>query len=176
MDFQIEKDVEYYVYPYEHPFDDAWRIELGGGQFYYIYKDHEPFLMIQAPTFYPPEFTDAVIFHDKLVIGSCFCGIFIVDLAGDKTCIGDFRIQNIEIDGYFGYFALGRDVLYVLGMHHVYAFNSDLHLLWKTAGISADGVTFESMTDDTMVVSCNYDPMEEWFTTEISLKDGKVVK
>ena len=176
MEFQIEENVEYTFYPYEHPFDNAWRIELGGGKIYYIYKDHEPFLMIQAPTFYPPFFTDAVIFHDNLVIGSCEYGIYIIDLKGDKKIRGDFRIRNIEIDGYFGYFAVGRDVLYVLGAHHVFAFDCDLHLLWKSDYLSTDGVVFKSKTDDTMVLSCNFDPMEEWYTREISLKDGKIKK
>ena len=176
MEFQIEENVEYTVYPYEHPFDNAWRIELGGGQFYYIYKDHEPFLMIQVPTSYPPEFTDAVIFHDNLVIGSCNYGIYIVDLKGNKKSIADFKIKNIEIDGYFGYFAVDRDILYVLGMCHVYAFDRDLHLLWKSDDLSTDGVVFDSITDDTMIVSCNYDPMEEWYTRKISLKDGKILK
>ena len=79
MEFQIEENVKYTVYPYEHPFDDAWRIELGGGDFYYIYKDHEPFLRISVPTDFH---SDAVIFHDNLVIGGD--GIFIIDLKGEK--------------------------------------------------------------------------------------------
>ena len=171
MEFQIEENVKYTVYPYEHPFDDAWRIELGGGDFYYIYKDHEPFLRISVPTDFH---SDAVIFHDNLVIGGD--GIFIIDLKGEKKSREDFRIRNIKIDGYFGYLTVDRDVLYVLGMHHVYAFDSNLNLLWKSDDLSTDGVVLKSITDDTMVVSCNYDPMEKWFAREISLKDGKIIK
>ena len=64
----------------------------------------------------------------------------------------------------------------MLGMHHVYAFDSDMNLLWKSDDLSTDGVVLKSITDDTMVVSCNYDPMEKWFAREISLKDGKIIK
>ena len=172
MEYRVEENVQYTVYPYEHPFDDAWKTELGCGKHYYVYRDDEPFLMIQAPG---ERFTEAVIYHDSLVIGSFDHGIYIVNLKDvkDRT---DFRIRNIEIDGYFGYFVLDRDILYVLGMRNVYAFNRDFRLLWKSGPLSTDGVVPESITDQTMVLSCNDDPMGAWFTREISLADGKVLK
>ena len=171
MEYQIEENVKYTVYPYEHPFDDACRIDLGCGKSYYIYKDHEPFLWVLANG---GPFTEALIYHSNLVIGNYDNGIYIINL-NDVKDKKDFRIRNIEIEGYFGYFVLDRDILYVLGMHNVYAYNPDLQLLWKSNSLSTDGVVFDSITDKTMVLSCNYDPMEEWFTREISLTDGKVL-
>ena len=175
MEFQIEEYVKHTIYPYEHPFDDAWTIELGcGGYWYYIYKDYLPFLKVQVPT-QPPFCTGAIILHDNLIIGSNDYGIYKINLKDIKNQT-DFRIKHIETDDSFRSFAVDRDVFYMLGMHRVSAFDSDLHLLWKSQYLSADGVCFKSIEGDIMTVECCLEPWsEDWFDAKISSLDGSII-
>ena len=175
MGFHIEENVPYTVYPYEHPFDDAWTIELGhNGHWYYIFKDYLPFLKVQVPTesIYP---TDAIILHDNLIIGSNDNGIYKINLKDIKSQT-DFGIKHVETDDSFRFFAVDRDVVYMLGMHRVSAFDSELNLLWKSKYLSADGVYFKSIEGDIMTVECCLEPIsEDWFKAKISLLDGSII-
>ncbi len=178
MEFQIEEDVKYTVYPYEHPFDDAWTIKLGhsNGYWYYIYKDYLPFLKVMVPTQpQPPDYTGAIILHDHLIIGSHDYGIYRINLKNIENQT-DFGIKHIETDDSFISFTVDRDAFYMLGEHHVSAFDSELHLLWKSKYLSADGVYYKSIEGDIMTVECCIEPMsEDWFDAKISLLDGSII-
>lgn len=164
--YQLEEDVDYIVYPYEHPFDGTQRIELGIGKSYYIYKDLEPYLTVTVDGL---PFTEAILFHDCLAIGNYNKGVYFINLH-------DFEIKNIEVQDYFGYFVDDRDILYVLGCCYIMAFNSHLELLWKTDNLAIDGVVFKYIEGNTMTVSCEMDPPGGWIDRKISLLDGSVIE
>ena len=155
----------------EYPGDDSWekatKIEFGCGQWYYLYINDQLVLGVENCNCF---FSEAIVFHDYLLLGDDYQGVHVINLI-------DFSVKNdIRVDGYFGYFVVDRDTLYVLGQRNIMAFGSDLDLLWKTVNIAVDGVVFKSTEGDTMTVKCLHEPMsEEWEDAKISLPDGRLI-
>ena len=142
-------------------------ITLGNGKHYNVYKNGDPYLSVEINNLLC--FSDAIIFADYLVIGNYYEGIYLVDLK-------DHKIENIKVAGYFGYFEVNKDVLYVLGCEDVMAFSSKLDLLWKCDTLAVDGIICDRIEDDAMILSCEMDPPGGWVTRKISLLDGHIIE
>ena len=145
-------------------------IVLGNGDHvktYCVYNDHDPIVEIElnAHMF----FADAIIFGEYVIIGNYYEGIYVISLS-------DLSVRNIKIKGYFGYFEIDSDVLYVLGCENVVAFDHDLEQLWESDDLAVDGVICEGIEDDTMLINCEMDPPDGWIQRKISLNDGKIIE
>ena len=159
MNYRCEKT-------YDEEFDNTKSIVLGTGRFYYIYRDDKPYVKIEVRLF--DYFSDTVFFHDYFVIGNYYEGLYVINMT-------DLKVMHKKISGYFGYFEIINDSLYVLGCDNITAFDSCMNEKWISEDIAVDGVTFNKTEGDTMVVSCEMDPPGGWLHKRISLSDGKLV-
>lgn len=153
--------------PEECSIENIKKIALGTGKTYCIYSEDDPVALVEINAY--GCFTDAIIFNDHAIIGNYYEGIYAISLS-------DLNVRNIKIKGYFGYFEINKDVLYVLGCENIVAFNPDLEQLWESDDLAVDGVICEGIEDDTMMISCELDPPGGWIGRTISLIDGRVIE
>lgn len=154
----------------EKCFDDLENIktiELGTGQNFYVLNNGKPYICLKVEAF--NAFTDAVIFNDYLYIGNYYNGLYIVNLK-------DFTVRNIEINGYFGYFHLLNDVLYVLGCCYIIKFDSFSNIIWKSEHIAVDGILFNEIRDNVIYIDCEMDPPGGWIKRTIDAITGKEIR
>ena len=142
------------------------KIVLGTGKTYYVYNDEDPIALVEINSY--GFFTDAIVFGDYVIIGNYYEGIYVISLS-------DYSVRNIKIKGYFGYFEIDKDVLYVLGCENIVAFDRDLEWLWESDYLAVDGVVCNGIEDNTMMISCEMDPPGGWIKRKISLTDGKIM-
>ena len=147
-------------------FENTKCIEFGCGCNYYVLKADEPYLKVTTNSGY---FNDAIIFNDYICIGLYTDGLRIVNL-------NDFSIKNLDIDGYFGYFYINNDELYVLGCCNVTALDKDINIKWKSPNIAVDGILFNDVINDIMHIQCEMDPPGGWVERQIDLRTGSVVR
>ncbi|RKM56244.1 hypothetical protein D6853_05475 [Butyrivibrio sp. X503] len=147
-------------------FDNIEKVVLGSGKIYYVYDDEDPVVSVEINI--NSFFSDAIIFNDYMVIGNYCEGIYLISLI-------DHSVRNIKIRGYFAYFEIDKDVLYVLGCNNVIAFNSDLELKWESDNLAEDGVVCDSIEDDIMTISCEMNPPGGWIERKLSLVEGKII-
>ncbi len=153
--------------PKESSIENIKRIVLGIGKIYCIYSDNDPVALVEINAY--SCFTDAIVFNDYVIIGNYYEGIYAISLS-------DLSVRNIKIKGYFGYFEIDKDVLYVLGCENVVAFSCDLEQLWESDDLAVDGVICEGIEDDTMMIACEMDPPGGWIRRMISLIDGRIME
>lgn len=157
---------------YNEEFENIKRITLGSNRTfgsdrsYYIYRDDKPYVIIGIRLF--DHFSDAVLFHDHFVIGNYYEGIYIIDLP-------ELKVIQKDISGYFGYFEIIDDDLYVLGCDNITAFDSCMNEKWVSENIAVDGVVLKETEGDSIVVSCEMDPPGGWVDKRISLSSGKQI-
>lgn len=147
--------------------DNLKNIILGNGKTYYIYRDNDPVAIVNINKY--DFFTDAIIFNDYAIIGNYYEGIYAISLS-------DYCVRNIKIKGYFGYFEIYNDVLYVLGCENIVAIGHDFELIWESDVLAVDGVVCDCIKDYTMMISCEMDPPGGWIERTISLTDGKIIQ
>lgn len=148
-------------------FQNAKNIELGVGRVYYVLSDEEPYLYVNVKYF--SLFACAVVFGDYLFVGNYTDGIYIV-------CLKDFVVQEIAVDGYFGYFEKNSDVLYALGCSNIIAFDKCARMIWISENIAIDGIIFQEIENDIMRVECEMDPPEGWGRRKLDINTGKIVE
>ena len=142
------------------------KIVLGTGKTYYVYNDEDPIALVETNSY--GCFTDAIVFGDYVIIGNYYEGIYVISLS-------DYSVRNIKIKGYFGYFEIDKDVLYVLGCENIVALDRDLEWLWESDYLAVDGVVCNGIEDNTMMIWCEMDPPGGWIKRKISLTDGKIM-
>ena len=159
MNYRCEKT-------YDEEFENTKSIVLGTGRFYYIYRDDKPYVKIEVRLF--DYFSETVFFLDYFVIGNNYEGVYVINML-------DLKVIHKEISGYFGYFEIIDDSLYVLGCDSITAFDSCMNEKWISKDIAVDGVVLNAIEGDSIVVSCEMDPPGGWVNKRISLLDGKLV-
>lgn len=160
MKYHIDDSEEYVI-------DNIKKIELGNGKTYIIYSGKEPVVAVEINRY--DFFTDAIIFNDYAIIGNYYEGIYVISLS-------DYSVRNIKIKGYFGYFEIDKNALYVLGCENIVAFSHDLEPLWESDSVAVDGVVCNCIKDNTMMILCEMDPPGGWIERKISLTDGKIME
>ncbi len=144
--------------------DFEHEIEIGHDSYYYVLRDGCPYLMVEVD--FRKLFDDAVIYNNYLLIGT-FDKVYFVNLA-------DLKVTQIDVEMYFGYFVTTKDAVYVLDGTGIIAFDSNLKEIWRNHSLAEDGVTFqEIMDDEIMIVSCEMDPPGGWIDRKINRKTGK---
>ena len=151
---------------YNEEFENIKRIALGSDRSYYIYRDDKPYVIIEVRLF--ECFSDTVFFHDHFVIGNYYEGVYIINML-------DLKVIHKDISGYFGYFEIIDDNLYVLGCNNITAFDSCMNEKWTSKDIAVDGVILKEIEGDSIVVSCEMDPPGGWVNKRISLSSGKQI-
>lgn len=141
-------------------------LEFGAGCNYYVLNNEKPYLRLIIDS---SSFNDAVVFYEYLYIGNYTNGIYVVNLK-------DYSIRKIEVDGYFGYFHINNDVLYILGCNNITAVVLFSNIIWKSKDIAVDGIVFQNIKDDVMYVECEMDPPDGWINRQINITTGKIVK
>lgn len=155
---------------FSYEFENVKRIFIGGGKSFYVYKDDEPYLAVEVNMLnYSEHFTDSTILGDYLLIGNYYEGVFVINLI-------NYEVNNIKVDGYFGYFVEGKECVYILGCENVIAINKDNSIIWKSDYIAVDGIVLNGIEDDVMSVSCEMDPPGGWVDREIDLLTGIVIE
>lgn len=148
-------------------FENTKTIVFGTGQYFYVYNNGKPYIHLEVEAF--NSFTDAVIFNDYLYIGNYYNGLYIVNLK-------DFTVRNIEISGYFGYFHLFNNILYVLGCSYIITFDSFSNIIWKSDHIAVDGIVFKEIRNNVMFIDCEMDPPGGWIERTIDTITGKEIR
>ena len=147
-------------------FDNAKKIHLGTGSFYYVLKNGDPFLLVEVDTIYL--FDTAALFFGYLCIGS-----------GDRVYFIDpesLECREIAVNMYFGDFYLHDDLLLVLDGEGVTAFDNKLREVWRQPDLAVDGVLAERTEDDNiLVLLCEMDPPGGWVTKRIDILTGKEI-
>ena len=147
---------------------DAFEHEIRLGEFrhYYVLCDNKPHLKVEVD--FKRLFDDAVIYNNYLAIGT-FDRVYFINLS-------DFQITKLEVEMYFGYFVVFKEVLYILDGKGIIAFNESLNEIWRNHSLAIDGVIFQEMLDDEIMrISCEMDPPGGWVDRMINIKSGEIV-
>ncbi|MBD5470447.1 MAG: hypothetical protein HDR19_04880 [Lachnospiraceae bacterium] len=152
--------------PYSNDdFDDANKIKLGQGRFYYVLKNGIPFLRVEVDLT-SSSFDTAVVFYETLCIG-VEDKVFFIDM-------NNFICREICVQMYFGYFYTYKNLLLVLSGNGVIAFDNNMHEKWRQPELAVDGmVVNEIENDNVLVLSCEMDPPGGWITKRINIFNGK---
>ena len=148
-------------------FESVKKIKLGKGRNYCVYRDQEPYVSVEVD--YYSCFSDAVIFHDYLIIGNYYEGLSVIRLE-------DLAVEKKDIKGYFGYFEIYDDVLYVLGCEDITAFDKHMDELWVSDFLAYDGIVCDGIDGNIMSISCEMDPPGGWVDKRIDILTGAVLK
>lgn len=140
------------------------KIKLGSGHMVYVSCNDNPYLSVEIDGF--SFFNDAVIFSDYLILGNYTNGVYIINLK-------KIEVQRVAIEGYFGYFELTDDILYVLGCSNILAFDRNLQLIWKSGDIAVDGITLEKIENGIITVNCEIDPPGGWIQRKIKIDETR---
>jgi len=148
-------------------FEATKRIRLGKGRHYCVYRNESPYVSVEVD--YHSCFSEAVVFHEFLLIGNYVEGLSIVHLT-------DLSVEKRDIKGYFGYFEITDDVLYVLGCHYVYAYDSNMNEIWVSDFLAYDGIICKRIEGNIMYLSCEMDPPGGWVDKKIDVITGAVLQ
>lgn len=144
--------------------DFEHEIEIGNDNYYYVLRDGCPHLKVEVD--FRKSFDDAVIYNNYLLVGT-FDKVYFVNLT-------DLGVTQTDVEMYFGYFVTTKEAVFVLDGTGIIAFDTNLHEIWRNHSLAIDGVTFQEIVDDEiMIVSCEMDPPEGWIDKKINVKNGK---
>lgn len=144
-------------------------IKLGDDKKYGIWKNDEPYVLIEVDRGWNP-FDDAYIFKNKVYVGNND-KLIIVDL-------GTLDYHMVECEMYFGYFYEYGNLLFVATGANLMCFYENGEIKWKTQMLAVDGVTFGGGICDgkTLEVSCCMDLCPaKWCDKIISVETGEIL-
>ncbi len=154
---------------FSYDFENVKKIIIGSGRLYYVYRDNIPYVSVEVKLLDCSEhFTDSIIIGDNLFIGNYYEGVYIIDLI-------DFQLKKIRVDGYFGYFVVNKEFVYILGCEKIIALNKDGIIIWESDYLAVDGIVCNEIEGNSMKVSCEMDPPGGWVDKKINLLNGKVI-
>ncbi len=126
-------------------------------------KTYKPLLNLEiSPAF--SVFKNTQIINDTVLIGwNNFFATF--NLNTRKQTI-------LSLDGYFGNFSVLEDMIFVCSASDITGLSIEGEIKWKSDPIAIDGIIINSIENNTIYCSCEWDPPGGWQPYQLDLQTG----